>query len=178
MDIAVDMDDVVAEYSLEVEETVRVKLPHVRPVPMHERKNFYVVDDYPEEHRKEVGKIAKSPGFYGRLSPVPGALKTLQHWRDIGIHVILLTAPTKKHPTCAQEKVAWVEYNLGSDWVDELFICRDKTMVHADYLIDDRPEVGGHRNPSWEHILYDRPYNSAVDKRRMTWENWRSVIEL
>lgn len=84
MDIAVDMDEVIAGYSQEVEETVRVRLPSVRPVPMSERKKFYVVEDYPEEHRKDVAEIAKMPGFYGRLPPVPGALKTLQHWRDIG----------------------------------------------------------------------------------------------
>lgn len=70
MDIAVDMDEVIAGYSQEVEETVRVRLPSVRPVPMSERKKFYVVEDYPEEHRKDVAEIAKMPGFYGRLQPV------------------------------------------------------------------------------------------------------------
>jgi len=32
--------------------------------------------------------------------------------------------------------------------------------------------------PSWEHIFYDRPYNRDMEKRRLTWENWKDVLEL
>ena len=83
MDVAVDMDDVIAEYSLGVEEAIRSRMPDIKPVAMADRKNFYVVDDYPKDLRDRIGGISKAPGFYGNLSVVPGSLKTLQHWKDI-----------------------------------------------------------------------------------------------
>ena len=56
-------------------------------------------------------------------------------------------------------------------------ITKDKTIITGDLLIDDKPEVTGSQEPTWEHILYSQPYNKDVkSKRRITWENWKPVI--
>lgn len=178
IEIAVDMDDVVAEWSQAVEREVRLRLPHVRPVPMAERRHFYIRQEYPEAVREEVYALARKPGFYESLRPVPGALETLREWRERGHGVVLLTAPQKGHPTCAQEKVNWVRKHLGPDWGEDLVIAYDKTRYHADYLIDDRPEIPGRRaDPSWIHVKYDRPYNRHVPGLRMTWDTWGEAFQ-
>jgi hypothetical protein len=44
-------------------------------------------------------------------------------------------------------------------------------------LIDDKPEITGvEKEPTWEHILYDRPYNRGINKRRITWGNWKDIL--
>jgi len=60
-----------------------------------------------------------------------------------------------------------------------MIVTKDKTIIHGDILIDDNPDVKGVQEPTWQHILYSQPYNSQVNsKKRMTWENWESVIDL
>jgi 5'-nucleotidase len=75
------------------------------------------------------------------------------------------------------EKYEWVEKNMGSSWVNRIMLTKDKTIVKAEILIDDKPAVSGVENiPAWELVLYDRPYNQGVDRKRITWNNWQSVI--
>lgn len=38
---------------------------------------------------------------------------------------------------------AWVEKHLGPDFLDQVVLTRDKTVVSADLLIDDRPDITG-----------------------------------
>jgi len=176
-EIAVDMDDVVVEWSAAVAREVQRRMPHVRPVPMAERRHFYIRADYPEAVREEVYGLVRRPGFYEELEPVEGALATLHEWRRRGHGVVLLTAPQKGHPTCAQEKVNWVRRHLGADWAEDLVIAHDKTRYYADYLIDDRPEIPGRKpDPAWVHVKYDRPYNRHVPGPRMTWATWEAAF--
>jgi 5'-nucleotidase len=70
-----------------------------------------------------------------------------------------------------------VEKNLGPDWVKRVILTKDKTLVKADFLIDDKPEItGAEAVPVWEHILYDRPYNRGANRKRLTWANWKEVL--
>merc|ERR1711924_319884 len=55
----------------------------------------------------------------------------------------------------------------------------DKTLVRGDLLIDDKPRVGGQeRLPSWEHVVFDAPYNrdTAHKLRLGDWAGWRGVM--
>jgi 5'-nucleotidase len=59
-----------------------------------------------------------------------------------------------------------------------MIVSKDKTIVHGDFLIDDKPSIKGVQQPTWEHLLYSQPWNAKVSsKRRITWQNWRSVID-
>ena len=96
---------------------------------------------------------------------------------SMGLEVFICTSPISAYKNCVLEKYEWVDRVLGSDWVKRIIMTKDKTFVKAEYLIDDKPEITGVENPpSWEHILYDRPYNKGMNKRRLTWENWKDVI--
>ncbi|HEX9597652.1 MAG TPA: hypothetical protein VF982_12285, partial [Anaerolineales bacterium] len=67
--------------------------------------------------------------------------------------------------------------HLGRDWISQLILSTDKTLVQGDILIDDRPEIKGAVKPVWEHVLYDQPYNRKVEgQRRLTWATWKEVL--
>jgi 5'-nucleotidase len=171
------MDGVVAHWEEGLVSALRLKHPEITPVSLEARKHFKASEDYPEEHRERVLNLVREPGFYRELPPIPGALEALEEMATLGLDIIFLTAPMSDHPTCSQEKVAWVERHLGRPWVNRLFIAKDKTRVRATYLVDDRPEVTGLMRPTWEHLLFTAPYNQNVQgKRRFTWETWRSFI--
>jgi 5'-nucleotidase len=79
---------------------------------------------------------------------------------------------------CVVEKYEWIDHHFGSEFVDRIILTRDKTLIRGDLLIDDKPEVFGLMEPTWEHIVYDRPHNRRItDKRRITWtDNWQDVV--
>ena len=71
--------------------------------------------------------------------------------------------PTRINYQCANNKVLQVQ--------------RATDARTAAVLIDNKPVITGvEAHPEWEHILYDRPYNREVNKRRITWENWRDIL--
>ncbi|MDO8264840.1 MAG: 5'-3'-deoxyribonucleotidase, partial [Candidatus Parcubacteria bacterium] len=60
-----------------------------------------------------------------------------------------------------------------------IILSRDKTLIRGNFLIDDRPEIKGSSIPEWEHIIFDCSYNRNVtNKKRLTWENWREVLNI
>lgn len=177
MTIAFDMDNVIVDWEEGLSSGWQLLCPKRPPVMYENRKNFHASEDYPPEDRALVEHIYMSPGFYSGLLPLPGALPALKRIQSYELDAIIVTAPHKGHPTCAQEKVAWVQEHLGSWWVERLYICRDKTRIRATVLVDDKPEITGAVTPSWEHIIFSAPYNLHVTgKRRMDWRNWREVL--
>ncbi len=118
------------------------------------------------------------PGFYARLQPIPGAKKALREIRDAGHDVWIVTSPWVSNPTCASDKLYWVAKKYGSHWASRVILTKDTTLVDGDYLINDKPEIKGSREPSWEHVLFDQPYNRDVPKRRISnWGMWRSILD-
>ena len=113
------------------------------------------------------------------LQPIEGSLEALTDLASRGDEVYICTSPLLSNPFCVQEKYDWIINHLGKDWTKRMIVTKDKTIIHGDILIDDNPDVKGVQEPTWQHILYSQPYNSQVNsKKRMTWENWESVIDL
>ncbi len=145
-------------------------------LPPHQRKSFYVRDDYPAHLATSVEQIYTAPGFFRDLKPIEGAVEAIQGLLNAGHDVRICTSPLNSYRNCVQEKYEWVEQHLGLDFVARMIVTKDKTVVFGDVLIDDKPTITGTRTPSWRHILYSQPYNQHVTGERLTWQNWRNVL--
>lgn len=179
MRILIDMDDVLADFDGEFLKRWRERHPEKMYVPLEERKTFYVKESYPEELSPLVTEIYAEPSFFRTLPPINGAIQAAKEMEQMGLELFICTSPLNAYKNCVLEKYEWVDAHLGSDWVQRIILTKDKTLIRGDYLIDDKPEITGvEKNPSWQHILYDRPYNRDVNKKRLTWSNWREVIVL
>lgn len=172
MIILVDMDDVLADFEGEFINRWKLKHPDKPYVSRENRIVFGLADNYPPEFIKLVKGIYTEKGFFLNLPVIEGAIEGINKIKDAGHEVFICTAPIKSYNHCVPEKYDWVNNNLGYEWTKRLILTRDKTLIKGNILIDDNPEIKGVKEPEWEHVIYDQPYNRNVTKkRRCTWIN-------
>ncbi|XP_073168134.1 5'(3')-deoxyribonucleotidase, cytosolic type isoform X2 [Lepidochelys kempii] len=133
----------------------------------------------------KVASVYESPGFFLGLEPIPGAIEAMQemiHMQDT--EVFICTSPLMKYEHCILEKYSWVEKYLGPKFVERLILTRDKTVVSADLLVDDKDTIkGAEPKPSWEHILFTCCHNKHLElqtprRRLQSWaDDWRGIVE-
>lgn len=177
--ILIDMDGVLADFERGFLEAWKKKFPNHPHIPLDERKTFSVFDDYPSNLRGDVGKIAREPGFFQNLHEIDGGKEAINEIAGLGHEVFVCTKPIDRYENCVLEKYHWITEHLGYEWTKRVIVTKDKTLIYGDILIDDRPEHKGLREPSWIHVLFDRPYNINVKtKLKITWENWKKILNL
>jgi len=176
--VLVDMDGVLTDFESGFLDRWRELYADRIFIPIEQRTTFYIADQYPQEWKESVYDIFEAPGFYRSLRPIPGGVEALRAMQATGIEVFVCSSPLTEYKNCVLEKYEWIDEHLGKDWTKNLILAKDKTVIKADFLIDDRPQVkGAEEHPSWQHILYDAPYNRGViGKKRLDWENWRAVL--
>jgi 5'-nucleotidase len=174
--ILIDQDGVLADFDrgfYNAWQSSKHPYPAIDP---KNRRNFYAKDDYPPDHQSHAVEIITAKGFYRDLPLIDGAALALNQLIKLGHDVRICTSPLTTYQNCVQEKYEWVDKHLGTEFVNRMIVTKDKTVVHGDILIDDKPLVTGSRNPVWRHILYDQPYNRHIDNIRMTWKNWQEIL--
>lgn len=179
MRILCDMDGVIADWGNTWDELLETYGEAGAAIPRHAQQvTFNLNEGRTPAERQIIAEIMGFPGFYSQLRPIPGARTALRQILKAGHDVRLVTAPWVSNPTCASDKLNWVAKNYGSHWAQRVILTTDKTLVHGDYLIDDKPAVTGSHEPVWEHVLFSQPYNvDVVDKRRITnWADWEEVL--
>ena len=105
-------------------------------------------------------------GFFTALAPKEGAIEAVSALLASDRYdPYILTAPSVKNPLCYTEKRVWVGDHLGTEMVERLIICRNKSLLKGDYLIDDN--VSGRRQEAFEGQLLH--FGSAE------YPDWRAV---
>jgi len=177
MIILLDQDGVLADFEDGFRSIWQIRMGHEFPALLPAaRRSFYVDDDYPAHHVPMLEQIMTEQGFYRNLPLMPGAVEAIRILQSLGHEVVICTSPHSQNRFCIQEKLEWVEEHLGIEFVRKVIIAKDKTLVHGDVLIDDRPQITGICQPTWRHILYDQPYNRSSATPRVTWDNWQTVL--
>ena len=177
--ILVDMDGVLANFEKGFLDAWRKKFPQNSYIPLEKRKTFRVRDNYPNEVKKEVEGIYTTSGFFQNLGVIRGGKEALAKIQALGHEIFICTSPISKYENCVLEKYHWVAQNFGYEWTKKIIVARDKTLIHGDILIDDKPEHIGLKKPVWKHVLFETPYNKHVKtKLRITWDNWEKILNL
>lgn len=176
--LLVDQDNVLADFT-RVIYTEMCARGHRELAPLPSKQSTYPLEEhYPPELLGELKTIYTAEGFFRSLPPIEGAVQAVKEMVAEGIDVRICTYPIRAYRNCVGEKYEWVERHLGASFTTRMILTRDKTIVTADALIDDYPDITGSRTPSWRHIVFDQPYNRSVAGPRLKgWANWRAVLE-
>ncbi|KAM9304917.1 5'(3')-deoxyribonucleotidase, mitochondrial [Gastrophryne carolinensis] len=185
--VLVDMDGVLADFEGGFLKKYRSRYPQEPYITLEDRRGFWVSEQYeklkPGLSEKAIS-IWESKNFFLELDPIDGAVEALKEMSRLpNTDVFICTSPIKQYQYCPYEKYAWVEKHFGHEFLEQIILTRDKTVVAADLLIDDRPDItGAEAMPSWEHILFTACHNrhlaSASPPRRLpSWRHdWKGLL--
>jgi 5'-nucleotidase len=82
-------------------------------------------------------ELMLEPGFFKSLPPIKGAITAILQMDKIpNIQIFFCTSPLSSYKNCVLEKYEWVDQQLGPSWASRIVLCKDKTLVHGDILID------------------------------------------
>ncbi len=176
--IALDMDGVVAGWD-EYLDSQLGNHPELDDFPRQPHRGWNNYADAAPKHKKLVYKILEHPEFYRSLQPIPGAVEAYQEMVADGHDVIFLSTPWQSNPMGYQDKADWLKKHFGSVARSNLILTADKTLVHAHYLVDDKPAIKGRIRPSWTRIFFNQSYNEGLEGPRiMNWTDgsWKGVL--
>ncbi|XP_028020322.2 5'(3')-deoxyribonucleotidase, mitochondrial isoform X5 [Balaenoptera acutorostrata] len=145
--VLVDMDGVLADFEGGFLRKFRARFPDQPFIALEDRRGFWVSEQYdrlqPGLSEKAIS-IWESENFFFDLEPLPGAVEAVKQMANLeSTDVFICTSPIKMYKYCPFEKYAWVEKHFGPDFLEQMVLTRDKTVVSADLLIDDRVDITG-----------------------------------
>lgn len=180
MRILVDQDDVIASWGPQFDRMLDTYGEAAAGIPRSSGQTNWNLNAGRTKAEKEIiEEIMVSDGFYRHLEPIAGAKSALKAALKAGHDVRIVSAPYISNPTCASDKMGWIVRYYGSHWGSRLVLTNDKTVVHGDLLIDDRPEISGSMTPTWQHVVFGNyAYNRHItDRHRLVdWKGFNDLI--
>jgi 5'-nucleotidase len=169
--ILVDMDNTVFDLKGAIQKRWNLLYPD-KPAPTH-HKSWELIDSYEELYPGFGADAAddilrKTHDLFDNLEPIDGAVEALNKLKARGCEVFFCTSPIGNYHNCLNQKYDCVKRHFGTEWVNRIILTRDKTVVHGDALIDDKPRITGIIRPSWWHVIYSQSYNQ--DRAGITWK--------
>jgi 5'-nucleotidase len=175
-EVLVDMDGVLANFDASVEAALEQAYPEIEIV--RPRTEFYIHEDYAEEHHAAIQGIWQAGGFYRQLGVVESAPEGWAQILEAGYKPRVCSSPIPQNLQCIDEKKAWLEEHFvpvfGHRIIDEAIFDRDKFKYDALALIDDKPSLPGAERATWQHILFETPYNKLSNSNYRL-ESWRDM---
>lgn len=164
--IAVDMDHVLADAHggqldwLEATYSIR---PHMEP-----GQKFR--DVITGDQNLALKKMLEFGDFFSDLSPLPGAVRTIQ--KLLEDHEIFIATAAMMYPNSFSPKYEWIKTHLPFFDAFNIVYCGGKSIIAADYLIDDHSF--NFDNFAGQGILF-----SALHNQNDAWaprvENWDEI---
>jgi 5'(3')-deoxyribonucleotidase/uncharacterized protein with PQ loop repeat len=131
--IAIDMDEVMADALGEHVRRYNAAFgAALTPADLHGR---HLEDYVPAQHRAAAEAMLDA-SFFAELEPMPGCVEVVRDLHERH-HVFIVTAAMDV-PCSFDAKYQWLQHHFPFVPASRIVFCGDKSIVEADYLIDDR----------------------------------------
>jgi 5'(3')-deoxyribonucleotidase len=169
--ICVDMDEVmadaVAEHLLRYNREFNLALTKD---DLRGKRFWQVV---PAPHHHALDNLLRAEDFFEDLDVMPDAPRVLAALQTR--YEVFIASAAMEVPSSFNSKFRWLERHFPFIPPTHIVFCGDKSILLADYLIDDNPRQL--QRFSGTGILYDAPHNEAVNGYTRV-RNWLEVEEL
>ncbi|GGM39292.1 putative 5'(3')-deoxyribonucleotidase [Paraliobacillus quinghaiensis] len=167
--IAIDMDDVIADplskhlalFNKRYNENISIK----------DLEGKYLTEVRPELHQ-EILDILAEPTFFRDLDIITDSQEVI---KELSQHYeVFIATAAMELPSSFTSKYEWLKEHFSFLNERNFIFCGDKSIIKADYLIDDSPR--NFMGFEGQGILFTNPYNLHVtDYVRVN--NWQEVRE-
>ena len=125
------------------------------------------------DRHPRLDEYLHSEDFFDVLDVMPDAQRVLRRLQQQ--FEVFIASAAMEVPTSFNAKYRWLARHFPTIPATHIVFCGDKSILRADYLIDDNPRQL--RRFSGTGILYDAPHNIAVTGFRRV-HNWIEIETL
>ncbi len=170
--IAIDMDEVMADTMAHFLQKynkrfgVGLKKEHFQG-----RHVFDVID---EAHKPEAHDYFQEETFFATIPVMPGSVDVIKALTER--HEVFITTAAMDVPCSFTPKFEWLQRHFPFIPTSNIVFCGDKSIILADYLIDDNlRQLGKFRG---EGIVYTAPHNVNETRFRRVnhWDDVRTMF--
>jgi 5'(3')-deoxyribonucleotidase len=181
--IAVDMDEVIADALGEHLTRYNRDFANDRTAPLtlddlSGRRLWQVV---PAEHHHLIDNYLRDADFFRVLGVMPHAQRVLERLQSR--YEVFIASAAMEVPTSFAAKYDWLAEHFPFIPTSHIVFCGDKSILRADYLIDDNPrqlalfQDSQNGGTFREGILYTSPSNIDITGYRRV-DDWLAVEEM
>lgn len=175
--ILIDMDGTAVDLVSNSLKHLRYKHPDHHDILLYDNIHHYKIEEsFPVIGHGFQDYLLTEPAFKD-LPNIDGSVEGIKELHDLGHSIFICTAPAMS-THCFEYKAKWFIENLPF-LGRKIIISGDKTIIDADYLIDDHPEIIGENNPRWKQLLFNQPWNKSVleNEKIKRIHNWTEAVE-
>ena len=166
--VCVDMDDTMADTM--GEHIARYNAQYGLNVRKADLTGKKLWEHVPKAHQPDLVRYMRSDDFFEDLDVLPGAPEVLERLQEH--YDIFIATAAMEVPTSFTAKFRWLQRHFPFIHYRKYVYCGDKSILYADYLIDDMPfYLDSFRG---QGILFSSPHNMKV-KGYPRVGNWHEV---
>ncbi|MDQ2924909.1 MAG: 5'-3'-deoxyribonucleotidase [Acidobacteriota bacterium] len=166
--ICVDMDEVIADAL--GEHLLRYNREFRSNITVEDLQGKWLWDFVPPERQAALYDYMCSEDFFGVLEVMPDAQRVLARLQTR--YDVFIASAAMEVPSSFNAKFKWLEKHFSFIPPSRIVFCGDKSILAADYLIDDNPRQL--RLFRGEGILFSAPANAAEKGFRRV-DSWADV---
>ncbi len=126
----------------------------------------------PPERLEAVRQFPHRAEFFKDLDPIPGALEGIHQLHEK--HDVYITTAAMEFELCFTDKFNWLKKHLPFISWKNIVFCGDKSIILADYLIDDLER--NLKTFTGTPLLFTAPHNAHVEGYTRL-NNWQEVTD-
>jgi 5'(3')-deoxyribonucleotidase len=169
--ICVDMDEVMADAV--AEHLLRYNREFNSALTKEDLRGKRFWQVVPASHHETLDDLLRAEDFFADLDVMPDAPRVLAELQRH--YEIFIASAAMEVPSSFNAKYAWLERYFPFIPHTHIVFCGDKSILRADYLIDDNPrQLAAFTGTG---ILYDAPHNVAIEGYTRV-RNWLEIENL